>query len=171
MTLLGLHQTKIFADIPTEDLAPIQRICEEVSFPYDTDLAFDGEEAKYVFFLRQGRTELVARHPKTGRKIIIAQKEPGETMGFSSLIQPYQMSFTIRCLEECHLYRIPRARLLQELRRNPGLFEKLRHRIAKHVFPNVEKALDRLQRDQDQNGWYPQEEDLDYPEPKDSDIL
>ena len=92
-------------------------------------------------------------------------------MGFSSLIQPYQMNFTICCLEDCHLYRISSSRLLQELRRNPAFFEKLRHRIAKYVFPNLEKALEKLQSADDQGSWYPQEEDMDPPEPKEGDIL
>lgn len=171
MTLIGLAQMKILEGIPPEAYAPIQRLCEEVFYPCDTELAFDGEDAKHVFLLRKGTTELVARHPRTGQKVVIAKKGPGETMGFSSLIQQYQMSFTIRCLEDCHMYRIPRARLLQEQARNPALYEKLRHRIAKHVFPNLEKALDRLQSQAEDEHWYPQEEDLDSPEPKEGEIL
>ncbi len=166
-----LPQMKILEQMTPEEIAPLERLCEEVFYPFDTVLAFDGEEAKYVFLLRKGRTELVARHTKTGRKVVIAQKQPGETMGFSSLIQPYQMDFTIHCLEDCHLYRIPRARLLQEFKRNPKLFEKLRHRIAKHVFPNLQKALEKLQDKEDQESWYPQEEDLGPSGPKEGDIL
>jgi CRP-like cAMP-binding protein len=171
MKPFGLPQMKILEEMTPDEIAPIQRFCEEVFYPFDTVLAFDGEEAKYVFLLRQGRTELVARHPKTGEKVIIAQKQPGETMGFSSLVQPYQMDFTIRCLEDCHLYRIPRARLLQEFKRNPKLFEKVRHRIAKHVFPNLQKALEKLEDKEDQESWYPQEEDLGSSGPKDGEIL
>jgi CRP-like cAMP-binding protein len=171
MKPFGLQQMKILEGMSADELAPIQHFCEEVFYPYDTVLAFDGEEAKYVFLLRKGKTELVARHPKSGQKVVIAQKVPGETMGFSSLIQPYQMDFTIRCLEDCHLYRIPRARLLQEFRRNPKLFEKVRHRIAKHVFPSLEKALEKLQAPEDQESWYPQEEDLGPSEPKEGEIL
>jgi CRP-like cAMP-binding protein len=170
-TPFELHQMIILEDIPADELEPIRRLCEEVSFPYDTELAFDGEDAKYVFFLRSGKTELVARNPKTAQKVVIARKKPGETMGFSSLVQPYQMNFIIRCLENCEMYRIPRARLMQEQRRNPALYEKLRHRIAKHVFPNLEKALDRLQAEQEQDSWYPQEEDLEPSGTKDGDIL
>ncbi len=166
-----LPQMKILEDMSPDEVEPIRRFCEEVFYPYDTVLAFEGEEAKYVFLLRQGKTELVARHPKTGERVMIARKQPGETMGFSSLIQPYQMDFTIRCLEDCHLYRIPRARLLQEFKRNPKLFEKVRHRIAKHVFPNLEKALERLQETGDRESWYPQEEDLGPSEPKNGEIL
>jgi CRP-like cAMP-binding protein len=171
MKPFGLQQMKILEGMSADELAPIQRFCEEVFYPYDTVLAFDGEEAKYVFLLRKGKTELVARHPKSGQKVVIAQKVPGETMGFSSLIQPYQLDFTIRCLEDCHLYRIPRARLLQEFRRNPKLFEKVRHRIAKHVFPNLEKALEKLQAPEEQESWYPQEEDLGPSGPKEGEIL
>jgi len=171
MKPFGLQQMKILEGMSADELAPIQRFCEEVFYPYDTVLAFDGEEAKYVFLLRKGKTELVARHPKSGQKVVIAKKEPGETMGFSSLIQPYQMDFIIRCLEDCHLYRIHRARLLQEFRRNPKLFEKVRHRIAKHVFPNLEKALEKLQAPEEQESWYPQEEDLEPSGPKEGEIL
>ncbi len=92
-------------------------------------------------------------------------------MGFSSLIQPYQLNFIIRCLENCEMYRIPRARLMQEQRRNPALYEKLRHRIAKHVFPNLQKALDKLQEEEGQESWYPQEEDLEPSGTKEGDIL
>jgi len=81
------------------------------------------------------------------------------------------MTFTIRCLEDCHMFRIPRARLLQEQARHPVLYEKLRHRIAKYVFPNLEKALERLQSTSEDESWYPQAEDLDSPEPKDGEIL
>lgn len=168
---LELEQMKIFEGIPAAELDPVRRLCEEVFYPYDTELAFDGEDAKFVFLLRQGRTELVARHPKTAAKVVIAKKRPGETMGFSSLVQPYQMSFVIRCLEDCQMYRIPRARLMQEQRRNPDLYEKLRHRIAVHVFPNLQEALDRLQDPSGQESWYPQEEDLDSPGPRDGEIL
>jgi len=162
---------KIFEDIPADEIDPIRRLCEEVTYPYDTELAFDGEEAKFVFLLRKGKTELIARHPKTSKKVVIARKKPGETMGFSSLIQPYQLNFIIRCLETCEMYRIPRARLMQEQRRNPDLYEKLRHRIAKHVFPNLQKALDKLQDESGQESWYPQEEDLDSPGPGGGEIL
>jgi signal-transduction protein with cAMP-binding, CBS, and nucleotidyltransferase domain len=170
-TPFGLHQMKIFEGIPSNELDPIRKLCEEVVYPYDTELAFDGDDSKFVFLLRKGKTELIARHPETSKKVVIARKEPGETMGFSSLIQPYQLNFIIHCLETCEMYRIPRARLLQEQRRNPTLYEKLRHRIAKHVFPNLQKALDKLQEESSQESWYPQEEDLDSPGPKDGEIL
>jgi len=170
-TTLELHQMKILEGLPPDEIETIRRLCEEVFYPYDTELAFDGEEAKYVFLLRSGRTELVARNPRTGRNVVIARKQPGDTMGFSSLIQPYQMNFIIRCLEDCALYRIPRARLMQEQRRNPALYEKLRHSIAKHVFPNLEKALDRMQEQQGQESWYPQAEDLEGTGTKEGDIL
>ncbi len=171
MPPLELDQMKILEGIPAEEIDPIRRLCEEVTYPYDTELAFDGEDAKFVFLLRKGKTELVARNPKTGAKVVIARKKPGETMGFSSLVQPYQMSFVIRCLEDCQMYRIPRARLMQEQRRNPNLYEKLRHRIARHVFPNLQKALDRLQDNEAQESWYPQEEDLDSSGPREGEIL
>ena len=171
MAPLDLHQMKILEDIPADEIKPIQRLCEEVSYVHDTDLAFDGEDAKYVFFLRQGRAELIARHPETRQRVIIARKVAGETMGFSSLIDPYRLTFTIHCLEDCHLYRIPRAQLLQSLKRSPKLFEMLRHRIAKHVFPNLEKALDRLQAAYDKGSWYPQQDDFGSPGPKDGEIL
>lgn len=171
MAVLSLHEMKILEDIPPQELQPIERLCQEVFYPQDTELAFDGEEARFVFFIRQGSTELVARHPETGQKVVIARKGKGETMGFSSLIDPYHLSFTIRCLEDCHLYRIPRAQLLQTLKRNPLLFEKLRHRIAKHVFPSLEKALDTLQRAEDRGGWYPQQDDFKPSGPKEGEIL
>jgi len=167
----GLHQMKILEGISADEIDTVRRLCEEVTYPVDTELAFDGADAKFVFLLRKGRAELIARHPKTDEKVVIARKEPGETMGFSSLIQPYQMNFVIRCLEACEMYRIPRARLMQEQRRNPDLYEKLRHRIAKHVFPNLQKALDRLQEQDAQGSWYPQEEDLDTPGPREGEIL
>ena len=166
-----LPQMKILEQMTPDEIEPSQRFCEEVFYPFDTVLAFDGEEAKYVFLLRKGRAELVARHSKTGRKVVIAQKQPGETIGFSSLIQPYQMNFTILCLEDCYLYRIPRARLLQEFKRNPKLFEKLRHRIAKHVFPNLQKALEKLQDKEDQESWYPQEGDFGSSGPNEGEIV
>jgi len=171
MKLLGVSDMKIFDDIPPEERATIERLCEEVFYSYDTELSFDGEDAKYVFLLRKGSTELVARHPSSGRKVVIARKGPGETMGFSSLIQPYQLRFTIRCLEDCHLYRIPRARLLQEQRRNSALLEKLRFALAKHVFPSLEKALDKLQTEAAEESWYPQEEDLETTGTKEGEIL
>lgn len=171
LAVLSLHEMKILEDIPAGELKPIERLCEEVFYPRDTELAFDGEDARFVFFVRQGSTELVARHPETGQKVVIARKGGGETMGFSSLIEPYHLSFTIRCLEDCHLYRIPRAQLLQTLKRNPLLFEKLRHRIAKHVFPSLEKALDTLQRAEDRGGWYPQQDDFKPSGPKEGEIL
>lgn len=171
MTPHGLAQMKIFQDLPQEDLAAIERISEEVFYCYDTELAYDGAEAKYVYLLREGNTELVAKHPKTGQKVVIATKQPGETMGFSSLIEPYQMNFTIRCLQDCRLYRISRARLLQELKRRPELSKTLRHRLAKHVFPSLEKALDRLQQEQVEESWYPHEGDIGFSGPEEGEIL
>lgn len=171
MNPLGISQMKIFQGLPQEGIAAIEKIAEEISYCYDTELAFDGTESKYVYLLREGRTELVTPHPKTGKKVVIASKKPGETMGFSSLIEPYQMSFTIRCLTDCKLYRIPKARLLQELKRRPDLFEAVRHRIAQHVFPSVKKALDTLQKDSTQGGWYPEEGDIEVSAPEEGDIL
>ncbi|MEW6444046.1 MAG: cyclic nucleotide-binding domain-containing protein [bacterium] len=166
-----LHQMKILEGIPADDLQPIRKLCEEVFYVSDTDLAFDGEDTKFVYFLRQGQTELIARHPETHHKVVIARKQAGETMGFSSLIHHYQLSFTIHCLEDCHLYRVPRARLLQSLKSSPELFEVLRHRIAKHVFPNLEQALDRIQKSGEKGGWYPHQEDLGSSEPGEGEII
>ncbi len=171
MNPLTLQEMKIFQGLPPEGLHAIEKIAEEVSYCYDTELAFEGTDAKYVFLLREGRTELIATHPKTGKKVIIATKSPGETMGFSSLLEPYQMNFTIRCVTDCKLYRIPRARLLQELKRHPDLFEAVRHRIAQHVFPSVKKALDTLQRESSRGGWYPEEGDMDASFSEETEIL
>jgi CRP-like cAMP-binding protein len=167
----GLADTKIFQGLAPEDLAAIEKICEEVFYCYDTELAYDGVESKYVYLVKEGKTELVAKHPKTGQKVVIATKGPGDTMGFSSLIQPYQMTFIIRCLDDCRLYRIPRARLLQELKRRPELFETLRHRFAKLVFPSLEKALDRLKQEEAEGSWYPHEGDMGSSGPEEGEVV
>ena len=57
MKPFGLSQMKILEEMTPDEIAPIQRFCEEVFYPFDTVLAYDGEDAKYVFLLRQGRTE------------------------------------------------------------------------------------------------------------------
>jgi CRP/FNR family transcriptional regulator, cyclic AMP receptor protein len=93
-------------------LRAMQRIEHTVAYPARAILFMDGQPARGVYILRQGRVKLLTAN-SDGRTLILKIAKPGEALGLNSIItgKPYEM--TAEILEPSQLVFIPRADFLK----------------------------------------------------------
>ncbi|BBO69586.1 hypothetical protein DSCA_35160 [Desulfosarcina alkanivorans] len=106
------------------------------------EVAFrEGDPADSFFILVKGRIKLTLG--EKSREVYVAY-EPGEIIGWSSLIERDTLSATARCLEPTILSKVDRQRFLQILKKYPADKATLFQRVASmlgsrlvHLYPSI----------------------------------
>ena len=90
----------------------MQRIAHTTAYPAGAIIFMEGQPARGVYILRQGRVKLLTAN-SDGRTLILKIARPGEALGLNSVItgKPYEM--TAEILEPSQLTFIPRADFLK----------------------------------------------------------
>jgi len=89
----------------------------------------DGFRAENLYVVETGRVGLMLMLPN-GHEIMIMDKGPAETFGWTSLSEPGRYVATARCLRETALVEVPAATLEQIVQRDPVLGVTLLRRVS-----------------------------------------
>jgi len=90
----------------------LQNIEHAASFPAGAIIFMEGQPARGVYVLRQGRVKLLTTN-SDGRTLIVKIAKPGEALGLHSVITGKPYDLTAEILEPAELAFIPRADFLR----------------------------------------------------------
>lgn len=90
----------------------LQRIEHPASFPSGAIIFMEGQPARGVYVLRQGRVKLLTSN-SDGRTMILKIAKPGEALGLNSVISGMAYDVTAEILQPAELAFIPRADFLK----------------------------------------------------------
>ncbi|HEV7217975.1 MAG: Crp/Fnr family transcriptional regulator [Terriglobales bacterium] len=110
-----LRQDRIFCDLPTPAMNQLQKISSLATYPKGSVLFVEGQEARGVFILCNGRVKLSAT-AADGKSLIMRIAEGGEIIGLPGTISSKPYEVTAETLEPLQANFIARDSFLRFLR-------------------------------------------------------
>ena len=119
-----LDKVQIFQDLNHEQLAKIIKFCEEAEFPPGTKLFEQGEDAVYLWIVKEGQVDLrfdVAGSTSSEENTISSISETG-AFGWSSFTSPNKYRLSGYCTgQPCKLIKVEREGLRQLFEKDPDM--------------------------------------------------
>jgi CRP-like cAMP-binding protein len=111
MTLVDtLKNTELFGGLETGHLEGVANMCRGASYRKGETIFKEGDEAKELYVLLDGRVALEMEvRPMPDRPSIPTAVEvatEGETLGWSALVEPYVYTLSARCMANCRVLAI-----------------------------------------------------------------
>jgi CRP/FNR family cyclic AMP-dependent transcriptional regulator len=137
-----LRRYPFFAHLDAEELAQIAMISEESSFEKGDTIFKEGQKAQALYLLEEGSVDLFyhtqeEHDPRSVRKFLVGEINPGEVFAISVFIDPYILTATAVAAQNGQLIKINGP----ELR---AMFDKDK-RMAYHLMVQLMKVFaDRL---------------------------
>ncbi|MCB0294224.1 MAG: cyclic nucleotide-binding domain-containing protein, partial [Calditrichaeota bacterium] len=100
--VIFLQNVEVFTDVPTEDLAYLAAIAEEVNYKSGEDIYKKDEPSDALYLVLEGKVRL----HRDGSEITIANSK--DAFGTWALFDEAPRVVTATPLEDCHLLRIDR---------------------------------------------------------------
>jgi CRP/FNR family cyclic AMP-dependent transcriptional regulator len=110
-----LRPNRLFCDLPAEALEAFDAIKTISSYPRGACLFQEGQSAKGVFVLCEGRAKLSVCS-EVGKRLTLRMAAPGEVLGLSASLSGAPHEFTAETLDDARVAVIRRKDLLHFLR-------------------------------------------------------
>ncbi len=135
MTMIELlARADLFAGLSAEQLAPIATLCQEVTCAEGNMLFREGQEAKKLFILLEGKINLQVWLASQREYITVEViNQPYQTIGWSGLVPPYFYTSSATCQANCRLLAMDGAAFLQVVEQDPVVGFVVMRRITEIV--------------------------------------
>jgi CRP/FNR family transcriptional regulator, cyclic AMP receptor protein len=110
-----VHKDRLFCNLPQAALAGLDAISSSATYPRGSVLFVEGQSARGVFILCNGRVKLFGTS-SSGKALIFRIAEPGEIIGLPSTLSGKQYELTAEALEPIQANFIRRDDFLSFLR-------------------------------------------------------
>jgi len=142
VTFEQLDQIEAFDGLDDERLTAIKSICEKIKFNRGDKLFTEGDPAKHVWFVMDGKVELRFELPDgrpTSSDHTIETHDAGDEprkkiLGWSCFVPPYKMRLSAYCTTRtCEIIRIPSDKLIALFEKDPLLGYRFLNYLVKVV--------------------------------------
>jgi NTE family protein len=125
-----------FAFLSHEELRRMAMITEEIEVPSGEVIFHSGEEADALYLLVDGAVDLhyvVADEINSFRRrdYLVGTVNPGEVIGISAVVEPYQLTSTAVAAADSRLLRVDGTALLDLSEEHPDLGYGLQRMVAR----------------------------------------
>jgi signal transduction histidine kinase len=143
-----IDQFDLFSDLPHDALDTIARLAVPSDYRTGEKLFQEDDDAEYLFLLLEGRVALEKRvqlgRTGTPRQATISVVGPGNTVGWSSLVPPYNYTSSGVCVEACRALTIRGGELRAYLDKETEIGARIYHRVASIVRSRMANATSTL---------------------------
>ena len=119
-----LNKVQIFQGLDQEQLSEVIPYCEEVEFQPGANLFKQGEDAAYMWIVKEGQVELRfdAGGGVSSEEHTISSISEAGAFGWSSFTSPHKYRLSGYCGDEtCHLIKVDREGLRQLFEKDPQI--------------------------------------------------
>jgi CRP-like cAMP-binding protein len=156
-----LDPVMMFADGLFKGLAPDEAEafvarCENKRYRDQAVLFKEMTEATTLFLLLEGEVDLTFALPADKGEAVLATRKPGDAIGWSALVPPYQYTFSGVCKGEVTVLQIDRSTMQAVFATNYHLGYIFMRNIATLSGDRLHRVQDKLARvmcDEAINGW------------------
>jgi CRP/FNR family cyclic AMP-dependent transcriptional regulator len=110
-----LRNSNFFCSLSQSSIEALDDIKHATSYPEGAVVFMEGQAARGVYILCQGRVKMMATNPE-GRTLILKIAEPGEVLGLHSVVSGKPHELTVETLQPSQLAFIGREDFLKFLR-------------------------------------------------------
>lgn len=132
-----LKNTEFFGGVETTHLEKLANLCRGSSYKEGEIIFNEGDEAKEIYVLVDGRVALEMEiRPVPSRPSIPTAVEvvtEGETIGWSALVEPYVYTLSARCITHCRVLAINGDMLRKVMADDVALGYELMRRLTKII--------------------------------------
>lgn len=114
----GLRRNLFFCQLSPSDLKDFESIKVTKGYPERATLFVEGQPAKGVYMLCQGKVKLSTCSPD-GKIIILDIAEPGDILGLSGAVNGHEYEATAEVLQSCQVNYVKTSDLLRFLLNHP----------------------------------------------------
>jgi CRP/FNR family transcriptional regulator len=134
---------ELFRGLDESEIAAINALAQRVRLGAGEVLFRLGDEATWLYSIQWGRISLTLPMQVRNRdeNVLIEERLPGQTVGWSAVIPPHHVTMTASALAETELLAIPRDPLLHLLEARPDLG----YRVVRNVGGVIGHRLQVLQ--------------------------
>lgn len=148
VTTETLKRFEIFSELPDKALEIIAHLAEEETHPEGTLLFSEGNSAESLYLVLEGKISLEKRvqlgRTGTPRRATLNVVGPNHTIGWSSLVPPFEYTSSGVCLENAVLLSIPGNDLRNFMAENPELGFAICQRTASIIRTRMTNATSML---------------------------
>jgi CRP/FNR family cyclic AMP-dependent transcriptional regulator len=116
-------QPDLVKDLSPAEAAAVMALGSKIYLSSGAELFRLGAEADSVYLITRGRIALTLPMQVQGRDedILVEERLPGQTVGWSALIPPHRFTLKATAPLETEVVAIPRQALLEHFEKNPDL--------------------------------------------------
>ncbi|MEW6232153.1 MAG: cyclic nucleotide-binding domain-containing protein [Chloroflexota bacterium] len=137
----ALTKSKLFAGLSKAELDEVAKLCIEKEYEPQTMVFDEGEAAKHIYLLEEGKVALEMKVPLVSssahRRATVDIAGKGDVFGWSALAEPYIYTLSAICLEGVKAIAIDGARLRDLLEQN----ERVGYKVSKGLVSVVSSRL------------------------------
>jgi len=133
----------LLAGLPSAVTDELAGCARNVAFASGALLVVEGEPADTFYLLRRGRVAIEVRSPVRG-PLVIETTGPGDVIGWSWLVPPYQWQFDARALEPVGAVALDAVCLRAKAEADPAVGYCLLQRIAAVLLGRLQATRLRL---------------------------
>jgi len=101
-----------FSDFKEDEINALAILAEEKQYEAGDFIFHEGDEASKMYLLLQGQVEMTMNTNAEGtRHAVVMTAKPGEIFGWSSLVEPYQLTASAHCATRVRVVAIPASGL------------------------------------------------------------
>lgn len=127
-----LHRLPLFTELDGAEADALARLASIHSYDRGSLIFAGGEEGRTFFALISGRVKIFKLSPE-GKEQILHFFGPGEMFGEVAVFTGSEYPASAEALEDCEVLAIPRARLMEQIRRRPELAFKLLGTLSRRL--------------------------------------
>ncbi len=137
-----LRRYPYFAKLTEAQLRALAMIAEKASYDAGSNLLEERQPADWLFLLIEGSIDLTYKseetyHPKASKLFQVGEVNPGEILGISSLVEPYQYNATATASQLCQIIRFDAKALRTLADLDCSLGYTLMQQIAKAIMERL----------------------------------
>lgn len=115
------EQSELLKDLPPQEAQRILALGTRIAVPSGSSLFRLGDPADRLFLVERGRIRLTLPMQVRGRQedVVVEERTPGQTVGWSALIPPHKFTLAAAAPLESEVIALPREELRKYFAANP----------------------------------------------------
>jgi signal transduction histidine kinase len=118
--VVTLESSKLFSRLAPEELTALRAHIQERSYPAGTDIFKEGDPGDGIYVVRGGLVQ-ISVVLTDGQRCVLSRVAPGDVFGEMSLLDAQPRSATATAAADTAVYFVPRAAMVELLRKSPEL--------------------------------------------------
>ena len=143
VTIENLRSCEVFSGLTDEELNQILRFCHEERYEQDTIMFREGDMALTFYILRSGEISIqyvICPQPDYCQDARILLDEPGDFMGWSSLVKPSRLTASGYCVSDVDLVAIDSTKLNELMERDSHIGFAIMKELAGSINTRLKEA-------------------------------